>query len=83
MVAMRSDESPRPSELCAKALPEPQEALVASDAKRYFVPPSWVRKSGSACASMPGSNWSVVTDLVHEAFRMTAPKRLATRLDSN
>jgi len=26
-------------------------------------------------------DWSVITDLVHEAFRMTAPKRLSAPFD--
>jgi len=45
------------------------------------VPPYLGHKGWIGVRLHAGINWSVVTDLVHEAFRMTAPKRLNALLD--
>jgi hypothetical protein len=84
MFAMCNGESnPGPLEVWIKALPEAQEAFVASDPKRYFVPPYVGHKGWIGVRLLAEVDWSVVTDLAREAFRMAAPKRLAARLDLN
>lgn len=75
MFAMCNGEShPDPLEACINVLPEAPEALVASDPKRFFVPLYLEHKGWIGVRLHAGINWSVVTDLVHEAFRMTAPR---------
>ncbi len=82
MFAMCNGEShPGPLEVWIKALPGAQEALVASDPKRYFVPPYVGHKGWIGVRLHADVDWSVITDLVHEAFRMTAPKRLSAPFD--
>lgn len=59
-----------------------QETLVASDPQRYFRPPyvghrGWV---GVVLDARP--DWRVVADLVEEAYRLVAAKRLVAQLDA-
>jgi predicted DNA-binding protein (MmcQ/YjbR family) len=66
-------------------LPAPrgaQEALVASDPDRYFRPPyvghrGWV---GVVLDTKP--DWDVVAELVEDAYRLVASRRLVARLDA-
>ena len=59
-----------------------QDMLVRADPKRYFVPP-YVGKSGWVGAYLDrGVDWEIVDDLLRDAYRMTAPKALVTKLDS-
>ena len=59
-----------------------QDMLVRADPKRYFVPP-YVGKSGWVGAYIDrGVDWEIVDDLLRDAYRMTAPKALVTKLDS-
>jgi hypothetical protein len=65
------------------AAPGVQEALVASDPGRFFRPPyvavrGWV----GVYLDVPGVDWDEIAELVVDAYRMVAPKRLAARLDS-
>lgn len=69
-----------------KARPGVQEALVASDPERFFVPPyvghkGWV---GARLVGPEGSvvdhDWEELADLVTESYRMTAPKRLSAQV---
>jgi hypothetical protein len=68
--------------LSVKAPPGEQEALVGAEPERFFVPPylgprGWV---GLYLDREP-PDWDEVTELLTEAYRMTAPKRLAAELD--
>ena len=59
-----------------------QDMLVRADPKRYFVPP-YVGKSGWVGAYLDRvTDWEIVADLLRDAYRMTAPKALVTKLDS-
>jgi hypothetical protein len=65
------------------APPGAQEALVASDPERCFVPPyvghrGWV----GIRFDVPGVDWDEVGELVVEAYRAVAPKRLVAELDA-
>jgi hypothetical protein len=60
-----------------------QDMLVRADPKRYFVPP-YVGKSGWVGAYIDrGADWEIVADLVRDAYRLTAPKKLVAQLDSS
>lgn len=60
-----------------KALPVNQELLVGSDPGRFFVPPyvgakGWV----GVFIDGPAVDWDGLKDLVWDAWRMSAPKKL-------
>lgn len=60
-----------------------QETLVATDPERFFVPPyvghrGWL---GVRLDVLP-IDWDQIADLVIEAYRMVAPKRLLTELEA-
>ena len=64
--------------LCCKAPPGMQDALVASDPARFFVPPylgprGWIGLDLDAAAL----DWGEIAALVTESYRLIAPKRLA------
>jgi predicted DNA-binding protein (MmcQ/YjbR family) len=68
--------------LMCKAAPGDQEALVASDAERFFVPPylghrGWV----GLWLDTRRVDWAEVRELVLDAYRLAAPKRLQRALD--
>jgi len=70
----------RPSMWC-KAPPGAQQVLVSSNPDRFFVPPyvgchGWVGMWLDVAIE-----WDEVADLVDESYRMTAPKRLAARIE--
>ncbi len=66
-----------------KARPGAQEALVDADPKRFFVPP-YVGPSGWVGLRLDVKiDWDQVADLVEEAYRLTAPKRLLAQLDES
>jgi hypothetical protein len=59
-----------------------QDMLVRADPKRYFVPP-YVGKSGWGGAYIDrGADWEIVGDLLRDAYRLTAPKKLVAQLDA-
>jgi hypothetical protein len=59
-----------------------QDMLVRADPKRYFVPP-YVGKSGWVGAYLDrGTDWEIVGDLLRDAYRLTASKKLVTQLDA-
>jgi hypothetical protein len=60
-----------------------QEALVAADPERYFVPPyvghrGWI----GVRFDVPGTDWDEVGELVVDAYREVAPRRLVAELDA-
>lgn len=65
-----------------KARPGAQQVLTGDDPARFFVPP-YVGHRGWIGVRLDddGVDWEELTDLVTESYRMTAPKRLAARLD--
>ena len=59
-----------------KAAAGAQEVLVSSDPERFFVPP-YVGPKGWVGVHLDDlDQWAVVEDLVSEAYRLIAPKRL-------
>jgi hypothetical protein len=68
---------------CA-APPGVQEALVGSDPERFFRPPyvggrGWI----GVYLDVPGVDWDEIAELVADAYRTIAPKRLAAQLDAD
>lgn len=58
-----------------------QGMLVGHDPARFFVPP-YVGVHGWVGAWLDAEvDWDELADLVEESYRMTAPKRLVTRLE--
>jgi hypothetical protein len=66
---------------CA-AHPGTQQALVASDPERFFVPP-YVGHRGwlGVRLDVEGVDWTEIAELVEDAYRMVAPKKLVAELD--
>lgn len=58
-----------------------QAELVASDPQRYFVPP-YVGHHGWVGVRTRGVDWNEVSELVVDAFRAAAPKRLRAEYDA-
>lgn len=67
-----------------KAGPGEQEALVRSDPARFYVP-SYLGARGWAAVRLDVGrvNWTEVRELLTEAYRLQAPKRLVTQLDGS
>jgi len=65
-----------------KALPEQQRDLVEAAPERFFVPP-YVGPSGWVGVRLDRKpDWSIVSELVEQAYRLTAPKGLLAKLDA-
>ena len=66
---------------CA-APPGAQDTLVAADPERYFVPP-YVGGRGwlGVRLDVPGLDWDEIAELVTDAYRRVAPRRLFAQLD--
>jgi hypothetical protein len=59
-----------------------QDALVGSEPDRFFVPP-YVGHRGWLGVYLDGPvDWDDVADIVEDAYRMVAPKRLIAQLDT-
>ncbi len=67
--------------LCCKSTPMQQRDLVAADPDRYYVP-AYLGRSGwvSLRLDRPRVDWDEVSDLLRDAWRMQAPRRLAAEL---
>jgi hypothetical protein len=66
---------------CA-APPGVQEELVATDPKRFFRPPYvGVRGWLGVYLDVPDVDWTEIEEIVTDAYRQVAPKRLAAQLD--
>lgn len=64
-----------------KSVPDRQLDLVEADPERFFVPP-YVGPSGWVGVRLDRKpDWGMVADLVEQAYRLTAPKRLLAELD--
>jgi hypothetical protein len=71
----------RLSLICRAPMGE-QAALIASQPERFFIPPyvghrGWV----GMWLDVPGLHWAEVEELMFEAYRLAAPKRLAATLE--
>jgi hypothetical protein len=66
---------------CA-APPGAQEALVASDPERFFVPPYVGHRGWLGVRLDVPVDWDEVAELVADAYRTVAPKRLLAELDT-
>lgn len=63
-----------------KAAPENQRLLVESNPDRYFRPP-YVGPSGWVGIHLDGDvDWDDVADLLRDAYRMIAPRKLVAQL---
>jgi len=59
-----------------------QDMLVRAEPARYFVPP-YVGKSGWVGAYLDKRpDWETIGDLLHDAYRLAAPKKLVAQLDA-
>jgi predicted DNA-binding protein (MmcQ/YjbR family) len=58
-----------------------QEALVASDPTRFFVPAYVGHKGWVGTRLDVDQDWDEVTELIEDSYRLIAPKRLAAVLD--
>ena len=67
--------------MTCKALPGVQDALVASDPGRFFVPAYVGHKGWIGARLAADQDWDEIAELIEESYRMTAPKRLASLLD--
>jgi predicted DNA-binding protein (MmcQ/YjbR family) len=65
-----------------KGAPGAQQALVASDPERFFVP-KYVGPKGWVAVRLDGRpDRDEIAELVEESYRLIAPKRLVARLDA-
>ncbi|HZD72324.1 MAG TPA: MmcQ/YjbR family DNA-binding protein, partial [Actinomycetota bacterium] len=62
---------------CA-APPGAQPALVATDPERFFVPPYVGHRGWLGVRLDVPVHWEEIAELVADAYRMVAPKRLLT-----
>jgi len=70
----------RPAVWC-KAAPGNQRVMMQAAPDRFFVPP-YVGPSGWIGIWLDGgADWTELAELLRDAYRLTAPKRLAARLD--
>jgi len=66
--------------LWCNAPPGAQESLVRDDGVRFFVPPYVGYRGWVGVRLDRDPNWDRVADVIEDAYRMTAPKRLVERL---
>jgi hypothetical protein len=64
--------------VCCKAPPGDQEALVAMDPERFYLP-AYLARYGwiSLRVDLPAVDWDEVSELVVDSYRLVAPKWLA------
>jgi predicted DNA-binding protein (MmcQ/YjbR family) len=71
------------SSMTFKAAPGVQEALVAENPGRFFVP-AYVGSKGWVGARLDTDHdWDELAELIEDSYRLVAPKRLSARLDKN
>lgn len=70
------------SSLWVKAPRGLQEVLVAANPARYFVPPYVGHHGWVGIYLDVALDWDEMTGLIEDSYCMTAPKRLAARLDA-
>jgi len=57
-----------------------QEMLVEQDPERFFVPPYVGHRGWVGVRLERNADWDEVADLIEDAYRMVAPKRLVAQL---
>lgn len=68
---------------CWCAAPEgAQEAMTKSDATRFFVPPYVGHRGWLGVYLDVAVDWDELADIVEDAYRTVAPKRLVAQLDT-
>lgn len=72
----------RPAVWCKATLTD-QDLLVRAQPNRYFVPPYVGIKGWVGIRLDRSPDWQAVADILHEAYRQVAPKRLLARLDGD
>ncbi|MPZ21957.1 MAG: MmcQ/YjbR family DNA-binding protein [Dehalococcoidia bacterium] len=60
-----------------------QEILVGAEPETFFVPPYVGHKGWIGVRIADDGDWEQVAGIVHESYRMTAPKRLLKLLDED
>jgi predicted DNA-binding protein (MmcQ/YjbR family) len=65
-----------------KAGPGVQEALVASQPERFFVPPYVGGKGWVGARLDVDHDWEEIDELIRDSYRLVAPKRLAALMDA-
>ncbi|HET7042743.1 MAG TPA: MmcQ/YjbR family DNA-binding protein, partial [Gemmatimonadales bacterium] len=60
-----------------------QEMLVASDPERFFRPPYVGHRGWLGVYLDVPADWDQIADLIVDAYRAVAPKRLAALLDAS
>jgi hypothetical protein len=66
--------------LWCNAPPGAQESLMQRDGVRFFVPPYVGYRGWVGVRLDRDPDWDEVADIIEDAYRMTAPKRLVERL---
>jgi hypothetical protein len=66
---------------CA-APPGAQDAMVASDPERFFVPPYVGGRGWLGVYLDVPVDWDEIADVVEDAYRMVAPEKLVAELDA-
>jgi len=80
--AMRHDGHAGRWGIWCKATRQAQRTLVENDPERFFVPP-YVGVHGWVGISLEADqDWDLFADLIEQAYRLTAPKRLVASLDA-
>lgn len=79
--AMRHDAHAGRWGIWCKAPPGAQQTLVEGDPRRFFVPPYVGGHGWIGIALDAEQAWDFVAELIEQAYRMTAPRRLVARLD--
>jgi hypothetical protein len=64
-----------------KATPTSQQHMIASDPERYFLPPYVGPKGWIGMRLDRRVSWRAVDELLRDAYRLTAPKKLLASLD--
>lgn len=60
-----------------------QQSLVSSDPERFFVPPYVGHRGWLGVYLDVPVDWDEIKDIVEDAYRMVAPKRLTAELDAS
>ncbi len=68
--------------MTVKGAPGAQQALVASDPDRFFVPPYSGHKGWIGIWLDGEVDWDEIAELVEESYRLIAPKRVVAQLDT-
>jgi hypothetical protein len=82
MFAGAGEHDGRPSMSC-KAAPGVQRSLIGAQPDRFYVPPYVGRHGWVGVWLDRRPDWDHITELVEDAYRRTAPKRLVHELDGD